>query len=47
PERTVLIGRKALSHLLNPKWERKGSFFVGYSWEQIQWRQGGACSSED
>jgi hypothetical protein len=30
-ERTVLIEREALSHLLNPKWqmagERKGSFF--------------------
>src|ERR1051325_792850 len=32
-ERTVLIEREALSHLLNPKWqmagERKGSFFWG------------------
>ena len=50
-ERTVLIEREALSHLLNPKWqmagERKGSFFLGYFREQIQWRRGGACSSED
>ncbi|CAN7001858.1 unnamed protein product, partial [Brassica oleracea var. botrytis] len=49
PERTVLIERKALSHLLNPKWLGRGKvpFLVGYSWEKIQWRRGGACSSED
>ncbi|MBA0645685.1 hypothetical protein Gotri_012511 [Gossypium trilobum] len=27
--------------------ERKCSFSLGYSWEQIQWRRGGASSSED
>lgn len=50
-ERTVLIDRNALSHLLNRKWLGRGKvpFFLGYSRsrEQIQWRQGGACSSED
>lgn len=49
-EGTVLIEREALSHLLNPKWMGRGKvpfFFLGYSREQIQWRRGGACSSED
>lgn len=50
-ERTVLIEREALSHLLKPKWLGRGKvpFFLvlGYSGEQIQWRRGGACSSED
>ena len=47
-ERTVLIEREALSHLLNPKWLGRGKvLFLGYSREQIQWRRGGACSSED
>jgi hypothetical protein len=37
-ERTVIIERKALSHLLNPKWLGRGKvpFFLGYSREQIQ-----------
>lgn len=38
---------KALSHLLNPKWNGWGKVpFWGCSREQIQWRRGGACSSE-
>jgi hypothetical protein len=34
-ERTVIIERKALSHLLNPKWLGRGKvpFFLGYSRE--------------
>ena len=45
----ILIERKVLSHLLNPKWLRRGKvpFFLGYFREQIQCRRGGACSSED
>ena len=42
-ERTIFIERRALSHLLNPKWNgwgEEGSFW-GYPREEIKWRRGG------